>query len=65
MSADPDHEKRTQGRKKDCLANPALSYSDFFGDIWNVCDPCAENKTEAGVKKSRGKIFFMLKEKLN
>jgi hypothetical protein len=62
MSADTDHEKCTQSRKKDCLANPALSYSDFPGNMRNVYDPCAENKTEAGVKKCRSKIFFMLKE---
>jgi hypothetical protein len=65
MSADTDHEKCTQGRKKDRFAYPALSYSDFLGNMRNICDPRAENKTEAGVKKCRSKVFFMLKEKLN
>jgi hypothetical protein len=65
MPANPDHEKCTKGRKKDCLAYPAFSNSDFFRYMRNVCYPGAENKTKAGIQKSRSKIFFVLKEKLN
>jgi hypothetical protein len=65
MSADSDHEKCTQSRKKDCLAYSAFSNSNFLGNVRNVRYPCAENKTETGIQKSRSKIFFVLKEKFN
>jgi hypothetical protein len=65
MPAYPYHEECTQGRKKDCLAYPAFSDADFLRYMRNVCYPGAENKTKAGIQKSRSKIFFMLEEKFN
>jgi hypothetical protein len=65
MSADADHEKCAQSGKEDCLSYFAFSNSDFLSNMRNVCYPGAENKTKAGIQKSRSKIFFVLKEKFN
>jgi len=64
MPANPDHEKCTKGRKKDCLAYSAFSNFRFFRYMRNVVYPGAENKTKAGIQKSRSKIFFVLKKNL-
>jgi hypothetical protein len=63
MPANADHEKCAQGNKKDCFAYSAFSNPNFLSNMRNVCHPCAENKTEAGIQKSRSKIFFVLEEK--
>jgi hypothetical protein len=51
------------GQKKRLPCHPAFSNADFLRYMRNVCYPGAENKTKAGIQKSRSKIFFVLKEK--
>jgi hypothetical protein len=65
VSADADHEKGSQSRKKYRLAYSALSYSDFLSDMRDVSYPCTENKAEEGIENSRSKIFFVLKKEFN
>jgi hypothetical protein len=65
MSANSDHEKSTQSRKEDCLAYPAFSYSNFLSNMRNIGYPGAENKAKAGIQKSRSKVSFILKKKLD